>query len=247
MYVNWKKCTIGAVLACMPMLMLGGCGDDGATTPTGKIVKGLVSGERVTDKNGVVVTASSDKYGRFVMSGTAPYTTAGIGLYTPLKADGTADTPKTAPVLSAPAGASIISPLSTLVNNDPTGTVMTKLKDLGVDLNTDLSVVSATNQNAIILNEAVGAVLQATGGTDATVIASLVTNVSALSTTTPTVTSIINAVTAGATLSGYVGVVTPAATGASVLQPGPLPTPPEPTPPTPGQNLNITANGSVKP
>jgi hypothetical protein len=125
---------------------------------------------------------------------------------------------------------------------------MTKLKALGFDLNTDLSVVTTANQNAIILNEAVGAVLQATGGTNAAVITALIANVSNLdATVTPTATLIINAVTAGATLSGYNAVVTTAATGASVLQPGPLPGPPEPTPPTPGSNLDVSVSGAVRP
>jgi hypothetical protein len=220
----------GAVGLLAGMLMLSGCGDDSKAN-TGKLVKGLVSGEVVKDTAGTTLTGTTGTGidGLFTLGGNGSYVSSGLGKYTPLTATGAAGTAVFAPVMKL-SGGSIMSPLSTLVYNDTTGKVLANLKLLGIDLNTDLSVKTATNANAMIYNEAVGAILQATGGTDATVIAALVANLSATLPTTLSATTIAAGVV-GTNLTAYSAAVTTAATGASALAVG-ASLPAAPTPPT---------------
>ncbi|UFS70068.1 hypothetical protein LPW11_19580 [Geomonas sp. RF6] len=196
---------------------LAACGSDSGSavgvTPTGKVVKGPVSGASVRDKNGNVF-ATTDANGVFAITAQGPFTTTG-GTYIPLNADGTAGTAVAAPPLSAPAGYSQITPLSTIVASAPASQqadvetqLAAALAKMGVsDLKTaDFSVKTDANSAAIVFAEAVGAVLSTAANTSAAsdvksainsaVTSALISAVQTLSTASaPTASQITSAIT----------------------------------------------------
>jgi hypothetical protein len=149
----------GVVGLLAGMMMVAGCGDDNAAK--GRVVKGPVSGAKVTDSLGTVLTYSTTN-GYFNLGGTAPYSSNG-GQYYALNAAGTAYSVLTsAPPLTAPAGTTQLTPLSTAYENATAAdklVITDALKKAGLTLNSDLSVKTTANANAYILNETVGTYL----------------------------------------------------------------------------------------
>lgn len=140
---------------CLGMMALAaGCGDS-TTLPTGHVVAAPVVGATVTDANGNVI-GTTDASGKFFVRGSGVLTSKG-GKY--VDANGVQ---QNAPDLKAPAGASQITPISTLFVKNPAAAqaLMTKF---GIDLNTDLSVKTAKTAAAMKLNETLGALIQAAG------------------------------------------------------------------------------------
>lgn len=235
----------GAVGLLAGMLMAGGCGDDNVT-PSGRVVKGPVSGAVVTDSKGVVISTQTNSGGYFTVGGTAPYTTNG-GTYFPLTASGTySAVAVNAPPMSAPAGATQITPLSTLFTTLTAAQQAALLTKLGLgSLNDDLAVKSAANTKAFTLSETVGAVLTqaVTNGASLaqinTIASSMATAINTSLTAAATVdtAAITAAVTAGiaaipaatvpAAITGTLAAAaTTATTGAGVLVAGTVPAAP---------------------
>lgn len=162
-----KHGLIKKFLACAATLTLvaglTACGSDTTPIPQGQVVKGPVFGATVKDANGHVI-GTTDHSGKFPLYGVGPYTVTG-GTYFPLKADGTySNVALNAPPMSAPAGVTQVTPLSTLVANAATpaeaAAIMTTLQNMGItNLNSDLSVKTTANASAWILSETIGAVL----------------------------------------------------------------------------------------
>jgi hypothetical protein len=240
---------IAASLVTVAFGLMVGCGGDGGSspTPTGTVVKGPVSGATDTDSTGKVI-GITDANGKFPLTGTGPYSTSG-GKYTPLNADGTAGTPVNAPSMMAPAGVSQITPLSTLVANEPDKAkqdqILATLAKMGVNLNTDLSTKTSANSAALILNETVGAVLTTAASSPALldkVMTTLAAAVAGLSTsaTVPDVTAITQSITTAikedpalATIqTALTTSASTAAEGADKKALGPMPAPPAPPAPT---------------
>ena len=162
---------IGTVGLIAGMLFVYACGNIEHETRQGKVVKGPVVGATVRDSNGILV-GTTDAQGNFPMTGTAPYYSTG-GTYASLNVDGTQGANIAAPPMSAPAGVSQITPLSTTVNvatiaaAKPTATADEKAAltnllaviNANGGLNIDLSVKTDANAALVNLNETVGAVL----------------------------------------------------------------------------------------
>lgn len=129
---------------------LAACGDD-RSAPTGQVTKGPVEGATVKDKNGVVI-GKTDSNGKFPLYGEAPFTTSG-GQYVDLATK----TKMNAPDLKAPAGAKNITPITTLIAENPA--LKAKIESLGIKFDDPLSTVTAANKDAIALNECIGAAL----------------------------------------------------------------------------------------
>lgn len=242
----------GAAGLLAGMLMVSGCGSDDNSPPVaqGKVVKGPVYLAKVYDVNGIYFT-DTDKNGNFQMTATGPYTTTG-GTYYPLDEFGhAATTPIAAPPMSAPAGVSQITPLSTLVNQasiaaaKPTATQAEKdnlLKLLAVidangGLKTDLSVKTTANSALLNLNETIGAVLASVATTSPTSLltaeTAMIAAVTSLSaTTTNTNAAVLAAVSTQLTLTlpdqatELNAAATTASTGTTAAPIGALPTTP---------------------
>lgn len=153
----------GAAALLAGMMMAGGCGDDAAQTPQGRLVKGPVTGAIVTDVTGKEMTTQTVN-GYFPAIGTGPYKSSG-GKYFNLKADGSGyDTSVelNAPPLTAPIGTTQLTPLSTVCANASAADakiITDALAAAGLSLNSDLSVPTVANKNTFALNESLGTIL----------------------------------------------------------------------------------------
>lgn len=220
-----------ASLVTVAFGLMAGCGsDDPAPTPTGTVVKGPVSGAKVFDSTGKEI-GTTDANGKFPLSGPGPYTTSG-GTYIDLATKAVMP----APVMKAPAGATNITALTTLVANDTTGTLKANIEKLGIKYDAALNEVTSTDKNAILLNELAGSIINSGLSSNAAVISALNTQLATVSSTTSTsqisslvTTALSNAATTDPTITTTVSVVEAqigaTQTAVEALQPGPLPVP----------------------
>jgi hypothetical protein len=158
------KTILGSAAAIALVAGLMACGSSDSSTPQGQVTKGPVNGSTVKDKDGVVM-GITDANGMFPMSGEGPFTSTG-GTFVDL-ATGVVTA---APDLKAPAGAKNITPITTLVAENPNDTaLLEKIKSLGIAFDDSLSTVTAANKDAITLNECIGAAIfqiKKSGGDD---------------------------------------------------------------------------------
>lgn len=163
-----KKTVIKAILSSAAALALVAglvaCGSSDGATPQGQVTKGPVNGATVKDKDGVILGVT-DANGMFPLSGLGPFTSTG-GKYV----DVATGVVTAAPDLKAPAGANNITPITTLIAENPNDTaLLEKIKSLGIAFDDPLSSVTATNKDAIALNECIGAAMvqiKKSGGDD---------------------------------------------------------------------------------
>lgn len=153
------KRILTTALVTMALGMLAACGSSHKSKPAGKVVKGPVSGATVSFA-GTAETVTTDVNGVYTILSDGAVTTKG-GKYFDL-ATGSA---KTAPDMAAEAGASVITPITTVLANltgDDKTSFMDALAELGVTdpLNDALVTVTAENKEAIKLNEILGAALE---------------------------------------------------------------------------------------
>ncbi|MBC7961698.1 MAG: hypothetical protein H7Y05_01995 [Steroidobacteraceae bacterium] len=149
---------LSAVALSAALLVAGGCGEDSATSQ-GQVVKGPVKGATVTGAKGA--TAVTDANGKYPLFG-GPYVSTG-GTYRDLATGAELQ----APALRAPVGANNITPITTLINDNPE--VKEEIESLGIKFDDALTTATAGNKDAIALNEAVGGVLstlKSKGGND---------------------------------------------------------------------------------
>lgn len=148
---------LAVVMLAGTFMMAGGCGKSSHhDASTGKVIKGPVAGASVYDAAGNLV-ATTDSHGNYSTGSTGPFSTVG-GTYFDLASGKVI----AAPPMKAPAGATHITPLSTMVASaSPADAqlILAGLAKMGVDLNTDLSVKTAQNAAALIISETIGAVL----------------------------------------------------------------------------------------
>ncbi|BCS55026.1 hypothetical protein [Geobacter sp. SVR] len=138
------------------MLMVAGCGDDAAKAPTGKVVKGPVNGATVSFANSAL-TATTDANGNYTILVPGAAVTSTGGTYFDLATN----TSKTAPTLTAAAGATAITPITTVLNQlsgQAKIDFTAALTKLGITnpLTDSLATVTSSNRVAITLNEILG-------------------------------------------------------------------------------------------
>jgi chitodextrinase len=152
---NWKRYTIGALLACLP-LSIAGCGGDGngGSADYAQAVKGPVAQATVSYSDGTTTTTNANGYFLY-KTGLSVKTTGG----TYNDVDGKS---RQAPDMATPAGKKNITPLTTLyVNADAATKVKLDALISGSSIDTIVSgaLSGATNILITKLNETIGELL----------------------------------------------------------------------------------------
>lgn len=157
MRAKFKK-LVGYTAAVLLVAGLAACGSDERQIPTGQVVKGVVTGAKVTDEKGTVLIASTLADGKFPLNGVGAVSTTG-GTYTDM-----AGKKRNCPDLSAEAGDKNITPMTTLYKNATAADkekLETLCKNAGVTPDTIVSgkTIPANLEAISKLNETIGEAL----------------------------------------------------------------------------------------